>query len=41
MDRIDRTDVGREEFLQSVVPKDRCDNMSTDLEQRGHFCSCG
>lgn len=39
MDRIDRTDVGREESLQSVVPKDRCDNISTDLEQRAHFCS--
>lgn len=32
MDRIDKKDVGREESLQSAVRKDRCDRISTDLD---------
>lgn len=37
MDQIDRMDVVREESLQSAVPKDRCNIISTDPDRRFSF----
>lgn len=38
MDRIDRKDVEREESLQSAVPKDHYDSISTYIcRQHSHF----
>lgn len=41
MDQIDRMDVVREESLQSAVPKDRCNIISTDPDRKFSFSVVG